>query len=108
MTAAWTSLGQLHLLGARLRASSLGPRGEAIIMSRSPSEAVILPRRRRRQAVQATPTTVDLRAFHDQVAGDLNGTRPRQSPFNHATSGKIDSEIFLGRWSWISRLHAFF
>jgi hypothetical protein len=71
MTAAWTSLGQLHLLGARLRASSLGPRGEAIVMSRSPSEAVILPRRRRRQAVQATPTTVDLRAFHDQVAGDF-------------------------------------
>jgi hypothetical protein len=57
MKAAWRSLARLHLIGSKLAADSLEPA----------FESVIVPRRRRRQAVESTPNALDLRSLHDKV-----------------------------------------
>ena len=59
MNAAWTTLGQMHLVGSRLYAVSLAPTADSAVVG--------VPRRRRRQAVDPASSTVDLRALHDTV-----------------------------------------
>ena len=57
MKAAWRSLAQLHLIGSQLYAGDLEPTGET----------AVVPRRRRRQVADSTPSTLDLRTLHDQA-----------------------------------------
>jgi len=59
MNAAWTTLGQMHLVGSRLYAVSLAPTADSAVVG--------VPRRRRRQAVDPASSTVDLRVLHDTV-----------------------------------------
>jgi hypothetical protein len=60
MESAWRTLGQMHLVGSRLYSLSLGPASEPVVVG--------APQRRRRQAVESPPATVDLRALHDTVS----------------------------------------
>jgi len=58
MEVAWRNLAQMHLIGSRLYAYGLG----------QPDDSVVMPRRRRRQAADAAPFTLDMRDLHDSVS----------------------------------------